>query len=37
LQPKGKTEHHPCGHYVTLWRRHGDDGGKIWADTGVPV
>jgi uncharacterized protein (TIGR02246 family) len=34
--PKGKSEQHIGGHYVTVWKQQPDGGWKIWADMGVP-
>lgn len=36
FQPKGQSEQHIGGHYVTVWRRQPDAGWKILADMGVP-
>jgi uncharacterized protein (TIGR02246 family) len=34
--PKGKSEQHIGGHYVTVWKRQPSGDWKIWADMGVP-
>jgi uncharacterized protein (TIGR02246 family) len=34
--PKGKSEQHIGGHYVTVWKKQSDGSWKIWADMGVP-
>jgi uncharacterized protein (TIGR02246 family) len=36
FHPKGQSEQHIGGHYVTVWRRQPDAGWKILADMGVP-
>jgi uncharacterized protein (TIGR02246 family) len=36
FQPKGQSEQHLGGRYVTLWKRQADGGWRIWADMGVP-
>ena len=34
--PRGKSEQHIGGHYVTVWKKQPSGDWKIWADMGVP-